>query len=75
MSRKTLIQLIDDLDGSVIPGGMGRTVLFELDATTYELDLTDAHLEDLRAVLAPYVRAGRRTSRNLALKQRKKRAA
>ncbi|GAA0960116.1 Lsr2 dimerization domain-containing protein [Frigoribacterium faeni] len=75
MSQRTITQLIDDLDGSVIPGGMGRTVLFELDATTYELDLTDAHLDDLRAVLAPYVRAGRRTSKSLATKQRKKRAA
>ena len=74
MARRTISQLIDDLDGSVIPGGMGRTLAFEFDGTTYEIDLTDAHADDLAAALAPYVRAGRRSSRGLAIKQRKKRS-
>jgi hypothetical protein len=75
MAQRTLVQLIDDLDGSVIPGGMGRTVLFEFDGTSYEIDLTDAHLNELRDALAPYVAAGRRTSRGMALKQRRTRSA
>jgi hypothetical protein len=75
MAKKTLVQFIDDLDGSVIPGGMGRSVMFEFDGTVYEIDLTDAHVDELRDVLAPYVAAGRRTSRDIALKQRRTRSA
>ena len=74
MSQRTIVQLIDDLDGSPIPGGMGRTVLFEIDGINYEMDLTDAHLDELRAALAPYVSAGRRSSGRLAMKQRKTRS-
>jgi hypothetical protein len=75
MARETITQLIDDLDGTVIFGGMGRTVLFEFDGTSYEIDLTDAHVDQLRDALAPYVSAGRRTSRGVAMKQRKTRSA
>ena len=75
MSQRTITQLIDDLDGTVIPGGMGRTVLFEFDGTSYEIDLTDAHLDELRTALAPYVAAGRRTSRGVTMKQRRARSA
>jgi hypothetical protein len=75
MARRTITQLIDDLDGSVIPGGLGRTLLFEFDGTTYEIDLTDAHIDELRAALAPYLGAGRRLSGGLARKQRRTRSA
>jgi len=75
MSQRTIVQLIDDLDGTVIPGGLGRTLLFELDGTTYEIDLADAHIDELRTALAPYLSAGRRLSAGLAMKQRKTRAA
>jgi len=75
MSQRTIIQLIDDLDGTVIPGGMGRTLLFEFDGTNYEMDLTDAHIDELRAALAPYLSAGRRLTGGLAVRQRKTRSA
>jgi hypothetical protein len=75
MSQRILVQLIDDLDGSVIPGGMGRTVVFEFDGTSYEIDLTDAHVDELKALLAPYINAGRRSSGGLAMKQRRTRSA
>ena len=74
MSQRTIVQLIDDLDGSVIPGGLGRTLLFEVNGTTYEIDLNDAHIDELRAALAPFLSAGRRLSGGLAMKQRKTRA-
>ena len=74
MSRRTIVQLIDDLDGTVIPGGLGRTLLFEFDGTSYEIDLTDAHIDELRAALAPYLSAGRRSSGGLAVRQRKTRS-
>lgn len=75
MAKQTLVQLIDDLDGSVIPGGMGRTVLFEFDGTNYEIDLKDANLGKLRDAIALYVDAARRTSRGVVRKQRRTRTA
>lgn len=74
MSRRTITQLVDDLDGSVIPGGLGRTLLFEFAGMNYEIDLTDAHIDELRATLAPYLSAGRRLTGGLAVKQRRTRS-
>ncbi|MEV4263548.1 Lsr2 family protein [Kribbella sp. NPDC049584] len=59
MVQRVEIQLADDLDGGDIPRGKGETVLFALDGTTYEIDLRTRNATALRAVLAPYVEAGR----------------
>ncbi len=58
MAQRTLVQLIDDIDGSEAT----QTLTFGLDGTTYEIDLNDAHAEDLREILAPYVSVGRKVS-------------
>jgi hypothetical protein len=63
MARKTLIQLTDDIDGTPIADGEGRTITFSLNDTTYEIDLSDAHLAELHEALTPYTTAGRRTGR------------
>lgn len=63
MARKIVHQLIDDIDGTVLDHGEGSTVHFSIDGTAYEIDLTDAHAEELRGALAPYVNAGRRLGR------------
>lgn len=39
-----------------------QTIIFSLDGTTYEIDLNDAHAEDLREVLAPFVSVARKLS-------------
>jgi hypothetical protein len=57
--KKTTVQLIDDLDGSVIADGNGRTVAFAFDGAGYELDLSDANISALADVLAPYISAAR----------------
>ncbi|WP_431801663.1 histone-like nucleoid-structuring protein Lsr2 [Microbacterium sp. bgisy203] len=62
MARRIVHQLVDDLDGTVLEVGSGETVLFSLDGTAYEIDLTDENAEALRAALAPYVAAGRSVS-------------
>lgn len=62
MAQKVVVQLVDDLDGSAIEDGAGSTVSFAIDGTGYEIDLSDAHAGELRDVLAPYLRAGRRVS-------------
>jgi len=56
VAKKTLI--IDDLTGEV--GARPRT--FSLDGVTYEIDLTEASLVELRRALKPYVKAARVTS-------------
>ena len=57
MAQRTLITLTDDIDGSEA----SETVVFGLDGATYEIDLNEAHAEDLREVLAPYVAGARRS--------------
>ena len=56
MAQRTVITMTDDMDGSEAT----ETVVFGLDGSTYEIDLNDAHAEDLREVLAAYVSAARR---------------
>ncbi|ALJ21644.1 histone-like nucleoid-structuring protein Lsr2 [Microbacterium sp. No. 7] len=59
MAKKQIIQLVDDLDGTVLENGEGVTIRFALEGRTYEIDLSDANAEKLRAAFAPYVAAGR----------------
>ena len=62
MARRIVHQLVDDIDGSLLEIGEGETVHFSLNGTAYEIDLTVAHAEELRDVLAPYIKAGRRAA-------------
>ncbi|WP_294981886.1 Lsr2 family protein, partial [uncultured Microbacterium sp.] len=62
MARKIVHQLVDDLDGTVLEVGDGETVLFSLDGTAYEIDLTTDNAAALRDALAPYVAAARSVS-------------
>ena len=58
MAQKIQTFLIDDLDGSEAEG----TVLFGLDGTQYEIDLSTSHAKELRTALARYIEAGRRVT-------------
>ena len=58
MAQKVQTLFIDDLDGSEAEG----TVRFGLDGTQYEIDLSAVHAGELRSVLAPYARAGRKVT-------------
>jgi hypothetical protein len=60
MARKTIVQLIDDLDQGVAE----ETVNFGLDGTNYEIDLSAKNAAKLRDLLANYVANARRTSRS-----------
>ena len=62
MARRIVHQLVDDLDGTILEIGEGETVLFSLDGTAYEIDLTDGNAAALRDVLAPYISAARSIS-------------
>jgi len=66
MAKRTIVQLIDDLDGKSIDKG-GETVLFALDGVEYEIDLSTKNAKALRAAFADFVpnarRVGRKTGR------------
>lgn len=57
MAQRTIITLVDDLDG----GPADETVTFGIDGNAYEIDLTTKHAQQLRDALADYTKAGRRT--------------
>jgi nucleoid-associated protein Lsr2 len=56
MAQKIQTLFIDDLDGGEAEG----TVRFALDGTEYEIDLSTAHNEELRAALATYLEHARK---------------
>lgn len=60
MARRIVHQLVDDIDGSVLEVGEGETVHFSLNGTSYEIDLSSEHAEELRKAFEPYISAGRR---------------
>jgi hypothetical protein len=57
MVQKRIVELVDDLDG----GTAEETVTFGLDGKLYELDLSSTNADALRAALAPFISAGRRS--------------
>lgn len=62
MAQKVHVLLIDDIDGSTA----STTVNFALDGARYEIDLNETHAAELRAALAPWIKAGRKvTSRSV----------
>lgn len=44
MARKTIVELVDDTDGSTAQ----ETVAFALDGISYEIDLNEEHAQSLR---------------------------
>ncbi|MEV6397302.1 Lsr2 family protein [Streptomyces sp. NPDC051907] len=71
MAQKVQVLLVDDLVG----GEADETVTFALDGKTYEIDLTAANAEKLRASLADFVKAGRRTGGRSSASRGKARVA
>jgi hypothetical protein len=63
MAQKTLIQLVDDIDGTVIEDGAGETVSFALDGKTYEVDLTNENADTFRGLFQDYIAVARRSGR------------
>jgi hypothetical protein len=58
MALKVQTFLVDDLDGSEAEA----TVLFGLDGTQYEIDLSTDHAKELRMALTRYIDAGRKVT-------------
>ncbi|WP_029291400.1 Lsr2 family protein [Cellulomonas sp. HZM] len=58
MAQRTIVTLTDDLDGSEA----STTVAFSYAGKSYEIDLNEQNVAAFEAAVAPYVKAGRRTS-------------
>jgi hypothetical protein len=57
VAQRVNVVLVDDIDGS----DAAETVSFALDGVDYEIDLSEAHAEQLREAVALYVGHARRT--------------
>jgi Lsr2 len=57
VAQKVQVILVDDLDG----GSAAETVVFALDGTTYEIDLSSKNAGQLRASFATYVESARKS--------------
>ena len=57
MAERTIVQLIDDLDGSDITDGGGQRVDFAVRGISYHLDLSAANAAKFDKALAPFVEA------------------
>jgi hypothetical protein len=62
MAQRTVVQLVDDIDGTQITDNQGETVTFGLDGATYEIDLTDQNAKQLRDAVRVYIANARRIS-------------
>src|SRR5215213_354303 len=60
MAQRTVVQLVDDIDGTHITDSQGETVKFGLDGATYEIDLTDQNAKQLRDAVQVYIANARR---------------
>lgn len=56
MARKTVVTLVDDIDGSEAV----ETVTFSVDGARYEIDLSKSNAKAFRTAVKPYVDAGRK---------------
>ncbi|WP_454044685.1 histone-like nucleoid-structuring protein Lsr2 [Cellulosimicrobium sp. Marseille-Q8652] len=59
MAQQKRVIVTDDLDGTE----GAKTYRFAWQDATYEIDLTDAHRDELLRALAPYIDAGHRVGR------------
>jgi hypothetical protein len=62
MAQRTIVELVDDIDGTRITDNQGETVTFGLDGATYEIDLTDQNAKQLRDAVQIFIANGRRLS-------------
>jgi hypothetical protein len=58
MVKRVITTLEDDLDGSEA----NETITFSIDNAEYEIDLNDAHADELREVIGRYTAVARKTA-------------
>jgi hypothetical protein len=68
MAKKVIFALVDDVDGESVAD---ETIEFSIDGVSYEIDLSRANVEKLRAGLEPWISKARKVGG----RQRKPKAA
>ena len=61
MAKRITEILVDDLDGTEIVEGAGRSVKFAFEGVNYEIDLTEEHADEFREALSSYIAVARKT--------------
>lgn len=59
MAKKFIEYLVDDLDGTEIDPGKGKSVRFGFNGKSYEIDLSETNAAAFEEMIRPYVKAGR----------------
>ncbi len=62
MARRTIVQLVDDVDGKELKPGEGETVKITLDGSSFELDLSARNAQQLRDDFGKWLTHARRAS-------------
>jgi hypothetical protein len=62
VAKKTIVEWVDDLDGSAA----AETVTFTIDGSSYEIDLSEKNAAKLRSVMGGWIDAGRRSGHRRA---------
>lgn len=55
MAKNVIVEVTDDVDGSVIPDGGGESIEFSVDGVDYAIDLKDKNAEKFRKTLGHYI--------------------
>jgi hypothetical protein len=58
VAQRTQVLFVDDIDGSQATG----TVRFGIGGSEYEIDLSQAHKDELTAAVSPYIAAARKVN-------------
>ena len=58
MAKRTVITLIDDIDGT----DAAETIAFTIDGASYEIDVSADNAAKFRSALEPYTTTARRTN-------------
>jgi len=59
MVKRVSVDLVDDLDGTVIDPQGGRTFTFRVEQVHYEMDLTQANIDRFHEAIGDYIAAAR----------------
>lgn len=59
MAKKTIVEIIDDIDGEPIDSG-GETIRFAVNGTEYSIDLNDKNATEFHRKIDYYIKHGER---------------
>ncbi len=60
MAKKTIVQLVDDIDDSLIADGKGEHITFSVNGVDYEIDLGDKNAKEFHKKFDFYIEHAQR---------------